>query len=48
MIKGLNELKALTKHDDDDDERKQWWNNNKCCCECKNIKYVVKIIFDIC
>ena len=45
MIKRLNQLKALTKHDDDDDKRKQWWNNNKCCCECKSIKYVVKIIF---
>ena len=44
MIKGINELKTLTKHISCEyickfDGRKcnsnQWWNNDKCRCECK-------------
>ena len=44
MIRGINELKTLTKHisceckskfDETKCKSSQWWNNNKCWCECK-------------
>ena len=56
MIRGINELKTLTKHisceykskfDETKCKSSQWWNNNKCWCECKKNHICEKIMFGI-
>ena len=56
MITGINELKTLTKYisckckyrfDRKKINSDQRWNNDECRYECKNVKYVKKIMFGI-